>query len=312
MNMDMGSTTSMPSMTSSMPMASSTSASGSGSMSGMDMGMNYYLTPTYRHYPVLFQHLSADTRGKAFGIFLLIVVAAFVYKFLLFVSWCLEVHWFKRWNKTNKYSTLQVAKETNNVRESGGKDYYADAGFDVQTLPKIPNFMFDVFSPSLIDLFHDLIRALLTFTATMIIYMLMLAAMSFVLTYVFAVITGLTFAEVFFNRCKICMLKRWDIQREIKKTTTCPGTGDCQCGRHEWADAEVATVTSDDQGTRIQDKDQNEKGCCPPVAAEPKCCCTEKAEEDERNIETNILESSKLQEQAGNMDSNLMPAEKFQ
>ncbi|QLQ82476.1 hypothetical protein HG537_0H02380 [Torulaspora globosa] len=304
MNMDMSSTTSMASKTSSMPMASSTSANGTDSMSGMDMGMNYYLTPTYKHYPVLFHHLSADTRGKAFGIFLLIVAAAFVYKFLLFVSWCLEVHWFKRWNKTNKYSTLQVAKETNNAGESGGKDYYDDLDLDVQTVPKIPNFMFDVFSPSLIDLFHDFIRALLTFTATMIIYMLMLAAMSFVLTYVFAVITGLTLAEVFFNRCKICMLKRWDIQREIKKTTTCPGAGACQCGRHEWADTEVATVTSDDQGTRIQDKDR--------IQAEPECCCTEKAKNDERNIEKSILESSKLQEQAGNMDSNLMPAEKFQ
>lgn len=310
----------------SMTMSSSAAASTSGSMSGMDMGgsdsnssmsmgMNSYLTPTYKHYPVLFQHLSADTRGKAFGIFLLIVVAAYVYKFLLFVSWCLEVHWFKRWNKTNRYSTLQVDKEANNAKETSGKDYYADATFEMSTLPKIPNFMFDVCSPSLIDLFHDFIRALLTFTATMIVYMLMLVAMSFVLTYVFAVITGLSLAEVFFNRCKICMLKRWDIQREIKKTTTCPGAGDCQCGRHEWANEETATVSSDDQGTRIQDKLLAPKGgCCSsaPAPVEPDCCCTDKGKEEERNIETNILENSKLQEQAGNMDSNLMPAEKFQ
>lgn len=276
--------------------------------SSMDMGMNYYLTPTYKHYPVLFQHLKADTQGKAFGIFLLIVVAAFAYKFLLFVSWCLEVHWFKRWNKTNKYSTLQVDKNASE-KNSEGKDYYGEDVLEMSTLPKIPNFMFDVFSPSLIDLFHDLIRALLTFTSTMIIYMLMLAAMSFVLTYVFAVITGLALAEVFFNRCKICMLKRWDIQREIKKAVTCPGAGDCQCGRHEWTNPETATVTSNDQSTQAGDG-----GCCGKVEqpVEPSCCCTEQAKQDERQIEKDILESSKLQEQAGNMDSNLMPAEKFQ
>lgn len=326
--MAMSMTTASSSMTMSMPTASmassSSSMSGMSGMSGMDtgnssessmsMGMNYYLTPTYKHYPVLFQHLSADSRGKAFGIFLLIVVAAFVYKFLLFVSWCLEVHWFKRWNKSNKYSTLQVAREASNPQAgSSGKDYYADnAQFEIQTVPKLPNFMFDVLSPSLIDLFHDFIRALLTFTATMIIYMLMLAAMSFVLTYVFAVITGLSLAEVFFNRCKICMLKRWDIQREIKKTTTCPGAGDCQCGRHLWPDEELATATSDDQGTKIQEKSAEQSGCCATAPTQPACCCTEKAQDDERNIETNILENSKLQEQAGNMDSNLMPAEKFQ
>lgn len=313
------------SMTMSMPTATASSSGGMSGMSGMDtgnssdssmdMGMNYYLTPTYKHYPVLFQHLVADSEGKAFGIFLLIVVAAFAYKFLLFVSWCLEVHWFKRWNKTNKYSTLQGERNTNNGKSSDGKDYYGDEILEMSTLPKIPNFMFDVFSPSLIDLFHDFIRALLTFTSTMIIYMLMLAAMSFVLTYVFAVITGLALAEVFFNRCKICMLKRWDIQREIKKTTTCPGAGACQCGRHEWsANDEDATASLNDQSTQIQDKTGGGTGCCSKVEqpVEPSCCCTEQAKEDERKIEKNILESSKLQEQAGNMDSNLMPAEKFQ
>lgn len=314
MPMSMSMTMSMPSATASSSSAMSGMDMGNSSDSSMQMGMNYYLTPTYKHYPVLFQNLIADSEGKAFGIFLLLVVAAFAYKFLLFVSWCLEVHWFKRWNKTNKYSTLQVEKNAKNDGTTDGKDYYGEDVLEMSSLPKIPNFMFDVFSPSLIDLFHDFIRALLTFTSTMLIYMLMLAAMSFVLTYVFAVITGLTLAEVFFNRCKICMLKRWDIQRELKKATTCPGAGACQCGRHEWADDEIATASSNDQSTQIQDKTAEPNKCCSKIEepVEPSCCCTGKATEDERKIEKTILESSKLQEQAGNMDSNLMPAEKFQ
>ena len=213
-------TTSDSSMSGMSGMSSSDNSSSSGMDMDMSMGMNYYLTPTYKNYPVLFHHLHANNSGKAFGIFLLFVVAAFVYKLLLFVSWCLEVHWFKKWDKQNKYSTLPSANS-----KDEGKHYDTENNFEIQGLPKLPNLLSDIFVPSLMDLFHDIIRAFLVFTSTMIIYMLMLATMSFVLTYVFAVITGLALSEVFFNRCKIAMLKRWDIQREIQKAKSCPGFG---------------------------------------------------------------------------------------
>lgn len=308
-------TTSDSSMSGMSGMSSSDNSSSSGMDMDMSMGMNYYLTPTYKNYPVLFHHLHANNSGKAFGIFLLFVVAAFVYKLLLFVSWCLEVHWFKKWDKQNKYSTLPSANS-----KDEGKHYDTENNFEIQGLPKLPNLLSDIFVPSLMDLFHDIIRAFLVFTSTMIIYMLMLATMSFVLTYVFAVITGLALSEVFFNRCKIAMLKRWDIQREIQKAKSCPGFGNCQCGRHPEPSPDpiaVADTTSgNDQSTRLEKNNESkvaisENNQKKTPTQEEGCNCATDSGKNQANIERDILENSKLQEQSGNMDQNLLPAEKF-
>ena len=308
-------TTSDSSMSGMSGMSSSDNSSSSGMDMDMSMGMNYYLTPTYKNYPVLFHHLHANNSGKAFGIFLLFVVAAFVYKLLLFVSWCLEVHWFKKWDKQNKYSTLPSANS-----KDEGKHYETENNFEIQGLPKLPNLLSDIFVPSLMDLFHDIIRAFLVFTSTMIIYMLMLATMSFVLTYVFAVITGLALSEVFFNRCKIAMLKRWDIQREIQKAKSCPGFGNCQCGRHPEPSPDpiaVADTTSgSDQSTRLEKNNESkvaisENNQKKTPTQEEECNCATDSGKNQANIERDILENSKLQEQSGNMDQNLLPAEKF-
>lgn len=259
--------------------------------------------------------MHANNSGNAFGIFLLFVVAAFVYKLLLFVSWCLEVHWFKKWDKQNKYSTLPSANS-----KDEGKHYDTENNFEIQGLPKLPNLLSDIFVPSLMDLFHDIIRAFLVFTSTMIIYMLMLATMSFVLTYVFAVITGLALSEVFFNRCKIAMLKRWDIQREIQKAKSCPGFGNCQCGRHPEPSPDpiaVADTTSgSDQSTRLEKNNESkvaisENNQKKTPTQEEECNCATDSGKNQANIERDILENSKLQEQSGNMDQNLLPAEKF-
>ncbi|CAI4858143.1 BDN_1c_G0056020.mRNA.1.CDS.1 [Saccharomyces cerevisiae] len=308
-------TTSDSSMSGMSGMSSSDNSSSSGMDMDMSMGMNYYLTPTYKNYPVLFHHLHANNSGKAFGIFLLFVVAAFVYKLLLFVSWCLEVHWFKKWDKQNKYSTLPSANS-----KDEGKHYDTENNFEIQGLPKLPNLLSDIFVPSLMDLFHDIIRAFLVFTSTMIIYMLMLATMSFVLTYVFAVITGLALSEVFFNRCKIAMLKRWDIQREIQKAKSCPGFGNCQCGIHPEPSPDpiaVADTTSgSDQSTRLEKNNESkvaisENNQKKAPTQEEECNCATNSGKNQANIERDILENSKLQEQSGNMDQNLLPAEKF-
>lgn len=299
-------TTSDSSMSGMSGMSSSDNSSSSGMDMDMSMGMNYYLTPTYKNYPVLFHHLHANNSGKAFGIFLLFVVAAFVYKLLLFVSWCLEVHWFKKWDKQNKYSTLPSANS-----KDEGKHYDTENNFEIQGLPKLPNLLSDIFVPSLMDLFHDIIRAFLVFTSTMIIYMLMLATMSFVLTYVFAVITGLALSEVFFNRCKIAMLKRWDIQREIQKAKSCPGFGNCQCGRHPEPSPDpiaVADTTSgSDQSTRLEKNNESkvaisENNQKKTPTQEEECNCATDSGKNQANIERDILENSKLQEQSGNMD----------
>ncbi|CCK68425.1 high-affinity Cu transporter CTR1 KNAG_0A07730 [Huiozyma naganishii CBS 8797] len=271
------------------------SNSSSDSMSGMSMHMNYYLTRKFEHYPVVFEKLYATHKRQAFGIFVLILAASFVYKFLLFVNWCLEVHWFKKWDTSMKSENLRsiVAgkgaavgmTEVSETDSSKSKESYVDSnGLQMGSpLPQLPNLMFDIFAPNFIDLFHDSIRLLLIFTSTMIIYMLMLAAMSFVLTYVFAVIVGLTVSEVFFNRCKMALLKRWDIQRELDKINRCPGGAACRCGRHRQT-----------------------------AAGGEQCGCAAVDNNLERKIERDMSENAKLQEQGNDMDANLMPAEKFQ
>ncbi|EDO19232.1 hypothetical protein Kpol_1050p92 [Vanderwaltozyma polyspora DSM 70294] len=316
-----------------MDMGGNSTMSSNSSMSGMDMdmdmGMNYYLTRTFNGYPVLFHGLHANTKAKAFGIFVLLMTAAFVYKFLLFVSWCLEVHWFKKWNKKNKFSTMDAARSSANKKDQYNDGYLSDDTFVVDPLPKLPNVIGDIFRPSLIDVSHDLIRTLLTFTSTMIIYMLMLAAMSFVLTYVFGIITGLALAEVFFNRCKLCMLKRWDIQRELENTKNCPGAGNCQCGRHRRGN-NINNVTT--TSTNVQNEYYNEKDderevedncCCEPAKdksgsavidddEDANCACGGDEAKEEKNIERNISANIRMQEQGGAMDVDLLPSERFQ
>ncbi|CAL9736657.1 copper transport protein Ctr1p [Monosporozyma servazzii] len=298
----------MATNTATMSMAMSSGSSMDG-MDGMSMGMNSYLTRKYFKYPVVFEKLYATNNSEAFGIFVLILVAAFAYKFLLFVNWTLEIHWFKKWNKTRKRQNVISLKEntTNaNVFIRSSADYDSDAtevyqdqnGLQLATpLPQLPNLMFDIFAPNIIDLMHDFIRICIIFTSTMIIYVLMLAAMSFILTYVFAVITGLSLSEVFYNRCKMALLRRWEVQRELEKINNCIGGINCKCGRHRRVPA-----NSNEKNNNANDDDD-------------KCCCdnegvNERANQD-RNVERTISEATKLQEQGGDMDANLMPPQAY-
>lgn len=310
MDMDMGMSMSgsmmMPSSTMdmSMPMSTGSLMASNGSMADtmagmkmMKMHMNMWLTPTYNDYPVLFQHLKANTSGKAFGIFLLIVVAAFFYKGITFTSWCLEVHWFKKWNKTSKFSSIFPNKRNNM------SDDAEIMNSDMTPAPKVPNVLLTFLTPSFTDLFHDFIRAILAFISTMIIYLLMLVAMTYVLTYVFAVITGLALAEVFFNRIKIILMRRWEVQREIQLMNACAGQGQCNCGHHKGYNS---ATSSDDE--------YNEKsnGHMSHREHGDDCNCETTAKDRaraERHIERGVMENNRLQEQAGEMAPDLTPAD---
>ena len=324
MSMSTGHTMSGHNM-SGMDMSMGNSNSSSSMDMGMDMKMNYYLTRDFKDYPLLFKHLSADTKSKAFGIFVLLVVTAFIYKFLSFTSWCLEVHWFKKWNRQNKLATAESGRAASKNLENDD-DFMSDDTYVIQTVPKLPNLVTDIFKPSFNDVSHDFVRILITFSSTMLIYMLMLAAMSFVLTYVFAIITGLAFSEVFFNRCKICLLKRWDIQRTIEKTKNCPGLGNCECGRHKGfkknRTVNSITAISSNDANAINEYEGKTDGvlekdcCCAPTSSQglehqEDCECSGDIIQEEQDIERNIMENITLQEQVGNMDVNLLPAEKF-
>lgn len=214
------------------------------SMGGMDM-MNSYLTTHFHNYPVLFKHLRADTSGKAFGIWLLLVVTAFVYKFLLFISWYLEIYWFKKWNRENK--TKKYIPYFDNPKEEQIKHPFKNS---IPTAP--PNILFDIFWPSPKNLLQDFIRCLITFCATLLIYMLMLAAMTFVVTYVFGVVTGLALAEVFVNRVKLSLLKRWEIEKWIERKKMCNGHDNCGC----------CDPDNEKNGCYRQSTNKNRNSCC--------------------------------------------------
>lgn len=352
MSMDIGSSTMNMIMQSGSTHGQSGSSSSSNrdgtttSSTGMDMsmdmsshmGMNYYLTRKYAKYPVVFEKLYANTKADAFGIFVLILAAAFCYKFLLFLNWILEIRWFKKWNKTKKLeSALSLKNNSDNINKtlddnddnssffSNGQktEYDSDVtqvyqdnnGLQLtRPLPKMPNLLFDIFAPNLNDLIHDFIRVIIIFTSTMIIYMLMLAAMSFVLTYVFGVITGLSLSEVFFNRCKTLLLYRWEIQRELDRINKCGGGNNCKCGRHKYIS--VTSLTKNDsipatnnEGIAPVNSDNNNNN----NNQETNCCCNDdnETEDDDRNAERNMSETIKLQEQSNDMDANLVPPDKY-
>ncbi|SCV06026.1 LANO_0H20472g1_1 [Lachancea nothofagi CBS 11611] len=319
-------------MASGMSMATGSSSSSSSMDMSSTMSMNTYLTPKYLKYPVLFEHLKANTKAQAFGIFVLIVAAAFSYKFLLFVSWCLEVKWFKQWNPTSNKS-VGTAAATGPVEEADSsslltaRNYTQDLEFQSQFLPRVPNLFLHVVSPSVKELLHDFVRLLLTFCSTMLIYMLMLVTMTYVLTYVFAVIVGISLAEIFFNRFKICLIARWELQRELDKKRSCKGGEICPCDEPEENQNRSLASEVSPNSTVLEKPTDNKKGiscqsdlqascCCAPdtltdsKAAET-CGCDGKEAEEEAIKERQAREFSKDNEQTGTMDVNLTPAEKF-
>ncbi|KAG0684711.1 hypothetical protein C6P41_002146 [Kluyveromyces marxianus] len=290
-------------MAMSMSSSATASATGMSGMSGMSSGdsmpgMNSYLTRKYMNYPVLFKHLNASNRGQAFGIFVLIVAVAFVYKALLFLSWYLELEWFKR----------STTPEDQDVDEATGKKIaytVQDLELQKQFLPtSFSKFMFNVFAPNWIDFLHDLVRLLITFASTMLIYMLMLVAMTYVLTYIFAVILGLSLAEIFFNRVKINLLKARELKKEWERRFKL-----CQCApapnagsSYEDDDAQSSTTSKATlDGT---EKNRNSTSKAPKVG----CCCGSD-EDPQEEAERNIRSIATQKEQAGNMNVDLLPAD---
>ncbi|SCU80139.1 LADA_0B05270g1_1 [Lachancea dasiensis] len=322
------------SMSSSASMSMSMSSASAMDMSG-DMQMNTYLTPQFKGYPVLFNHLNANTKAQAFGIFVLVIAAAFAYKFLLFTSWCLEVKWFKQWNPTaiksgSGLSAVAAPEDPDNSSLASTQNYIQDLEFQTQYLPKVPNLLVHVVSPSVKELCHDVVRLLITFCSTMLIYMLMLVTMTFVLTYVFAVVLGISLAEIFFNRWKICLLARWELQRELEKKRNCNGGDICPCdGSDPAKNASGVTAGDESSGSSsILEKPENNINSC-EIANTPSCCCAPE-EASSANVDTaeacccdgteakneaikerQARELSSSNEQSGTMDVTLIPADKF-
>ncbi|CCH45103.1 Copper transport protein CTR1 [Wickerhamomyces ciferrii] len=213
MSMDMASSTASASMSMdhhsmsmSMPMSSSTSSSMSGmdSMDGMDMdmSMNTFLTTKYSGYPVIFQTLKASNGASAFGIFCILFFTAFATRGLTFLGAYLQQKVFtppkkfdlsENHNHTTTINKSDINESSNTVdtesNESHTQKHLKNRSVLAQFLDITPT-----------SIYRDFIRLLLAFLSAMFGYALMLAAMTFIIPYFFAIILGLSFGEVFFFR----------------------------------------------------------------------------------------------------------------
>ena len=211
MGMDMGSSSSGASMT--MDMSSPTSSSGSsmdmsggddGSMSGMSM--NSYFTTNYNDFPVVFKTLHAQTGGAAFGIFCVLFFCAFALRGLFFLSAFIEQRYFH--NLSNAVYVQDDNCECGDEDEAKEEDITPPptqipqhlAAPQLNLNQPIGSILRQLFLPSLSEISKDIVRLVLAFVIAMFGYALMIAAMSYVLVYFFAICLGIAFGEVFFNR----------------------------------------------------------------------------------------------------------------
>ena len=194
---------SMPTITS-ITSSMSTMSSMDG-MDGMDMSgnssmtMTMWMTTRWKDAPVFFKTLEAHSSGAAFGIFCVLFFSCFFFRGLIFLSSYLEQEVFHNFS-----NTIVVEEDC----ECGPED-----SIDKKSVPdafRKPNLTFGqviskLFNIGLKDLYQDFIRLVLAFTIVMFGYAIMLAAMSFVVLYFFAICLGLAFGEIFFNRLAIIL-----------------------------------------------------------------------------------------------------------
>ncbi|KAG5357768.1 Copper transport protein [Yarrowia sp. B02] len=141
-------------------------------MGGMDhgghMGMNMWLTTSWKDYPVLFKTMTASTGGKAFAIFVALFFTGMFHRGLALLRQTMEAKWAQ--------ADREKVKETGVPPKTGLSGFFAN-----------------------IHIVRDSIRVTVAFTYYMIGYALMLSAMSYVLVYFFAICLGLAFGELLFN-----------------------------------------------------------------------------------------------------------------
>lgn len=202
-NMNMATATSSMSATSTnmsgMVMATSTSSSDS-SDSADTMRMSMWMTSSYSYTPVFFKSLEAHSGAAAFGIFCVLFFSSFFFRGLLFLSSYLEQAVFRNYANVITVEECECGPLSINDDEKQS----ADKTHQMKKL-SFGQILKDLFWISPKELFHDIIRLLLAFTTVMFAYALMLASMSLVVLYFFAICLGLAFGEVFFNRLSIIL-----------------------------------------------------------------------------------------------------------
>ncbi|KAK6460676.1 copper transport protein [Scheffersomyces coipomensis] len=197
------------STTMAMSMASATASSVMSMATGMDMDMggmsemHMYFTTQFKDYPVLFKGLTASNKGQAFGIFVLLFFVAFVARGLEFVRLYLEQKVWKNPNYINNFEQQpkipgflgnETSQSHDSIQKSDSIGLHSHqvesdvSSYSSTTLPIASRF------------FRDILRLALCILPDLLGYSLMLAAMSYTLTYFFAVVVGSGVGRFYFEK----------------------------------------------------------------------------------------------------------------
>ncbi|KAI3402904.2 CTR1 [Candida oxycetoniae] len=175
-------------------------------------GMHMWFTTHFKDYPVVFETLSASTKGGAFGIFVLLFFAAFFARLLEFVrNYLEEVVWVNP-----KYQEFENGVVNHRAKlhqtESGGGEGACEPGacgagqerittdsLDKNLVSESGNEIHSTTSSheskkshigTASKIMRNVIRLALCIIPDLFSYTLMLAVMTFTLTYFFAVVLG--------------------------------------------------------------------------------------------------------------------------
>lgn len=229
-HMDMGAMSLMASLMASLTVAaasSMTSAMGSmateSDMAAMDHGssgladsmhgsmssMHMYFTTQYKDYPVLFKTLSASNKGQAFGIFVLLFAVGFFTRGIEFARNYLELVVWKNPTYVECHPGQEPAAaaccDLPNKLSSDSEAHqdfartHTDSqitSLSTQRLQAPPSRNLSFMS----ELFRNAVRLVLCILPDLFGFALMLAAMSYTLTYFFAVVLGLGVGRFVFER----------------------------------------------------------------------------------------------------------------
>lgn len=195
------SSTSMMMMASASTTMSSMDSTSTMSMDDMDMdSMHMYFTTQFKDYPVVFKNLSAETEAQAFGIFVLLFFVAFMLRSFEFIKNYLEYKVWKNPAYFNQPQNKYVVPEPRNHSsdESIGKD-----NSDLEKVIAEPAKASGLSHAS--EFFRDAIRLVLLIIPEILGYGLMLAVMSYTLTYFFAVAIGSGIGKFVFDKISFKM-----------------------------------------------------------------------------------------------------------
>ncbi|KAK6458286.1 copper transport protein [Scheffersomyces xylosifermentans] len=187
----------------------------------MDMApMHMYFTTQFKNYPVLFKSLSASTKAQAFGIFLLLFFIAFLNRGLEFVRNYLEqVVWKNPVYVECHPGETGISAIKSIHSQAPQADAHACCGGEEESdasIGKADSTTSGVRSVQPIEgdhrqertnqlplasrVFRDIIRLILCIVPDLFGYSLMLVAMTYTLTYFFAVVIGSGVGRFFFER----------------------------------------------------------------------------------------------------------------